>query len=105
MIGLFEEVHRTNPSSIICEVMLHTVLTLDKNEIFMTVVIAQWDSSLSVLSVAWVVIAQWDSSLSVLSMAWVMIAQWDSSLSVLPVARVVIAQWIAHCLSSLWPGL
>ena len=32
-------------------------------------------------------IAQWDSSLSVLSMALVMIAQWDSSLSVLPVAR------------------
>ena len=33
-------------------------------------------------------IAQWDSSQSVLPVARVMIAQWDSSLSVLPVARV-----------------
>jgi len=33
-------------------------------------------------------IAQWNSSLSVLPVARVMIAQWDSSLSVLPVAWV-----------------
>ena len=33
-------------------------------------------------------IAQWDSSLSVLPVARVMIAQWNSSLSVLPVAWV-----------------
>jgi len=52
------------------------------------VMIAQWDSSLSVLPVARVMIAQWDSSLSVLPVAQVMIAQWNSSLSVLPVARV-----------------
>jgi len=52
------------------------------------VMIAQWDSSLSVLPVARVMIAQWDSSLSVLPVARVMIAQWDSSLSVLPVAHV-----------------
>jgi len=45
--------------------------------------IAQWDGSLSVLSVARIMIAQWDSSLSVLPVARVMIAQWDSSLSVL----------------------
>jgi len=50
--------------------------------------IAQWDSSLTVLPVARVMIAQWDSSLSVLPVARVMIAQWDSSLSVLSVARV-----------------
>jgi len=55
--------------------------------------IAQWDSSLSVLPVARAMIAQWDSSLSVLPVARVMIAQWDSSLSVLPVAWVMIAQW------------
>jgi len=55
---------------------------------YKTVVIAQWDSSLSVLPVARVMIAQWDSSLSNLPVARVMIAQWDSSLSVLPVARV-----------------
>ena len=58
-----------------------------------SVMIAQWDSSLSVLSVARVMIAQWDSPLSVLPVAWVMIAQWDSSLSVLSMAQVMIAQW------------
>ena len=47
-------------------------------------------------------IAQWDSSLSVLPVARVMIAQWDSSLYVLPVARVqfsaIIFPWlIALC--------
>ena len=50
--------------------------------------IAQWDSSLSVLPVARVMIAQWDISLSVLPVARAMIARCDSSLSVLPVARV-----------------
>jgi len=50
--------------------------------------IAQWDSSLSVLPVAWLMIAQWDSSLSVLPVARLMIAQWDSSLSALAGARV-----------------
>ena len=51
--------------------------------------IAQWDSSLSVLAELRAMIAQWDSSPSVLPVA--MIAQWDSSPSVLPVA--MIAQW------------
>jgi len=55
--------------------------------------LAQWDSSLSVLPMARVMVAQWDSSLSVLPMARVMVAQWDSSLSVLPMARVMVAQW------------
>jgi len=48
--------------------------------------IAQWDSSPSVLPVARVMITQWDSSL--LTVTQVMIAQWDSSSSVLPVAWV-----------------
>ena len=64
--------------------------------------IAQWDSSLSVLYMARVMIAQWENeciSLSVLPVALVMIAQWDSSLSVLPVARVLIAQWENECIS------
>jgi len=52
------------------------------------VMIAQWDSSLSVLPVARVMIAQWDSSLPVFPVARVMITQWDTSLPVLPVARV-----------------
>ena len=43
---------------------------------------------MSVLPVA--MIAQWDSSLSVLPVARVMIAQWDSSLSVLPEAWVQV---------------
>ena len=58
--------------------------------------IAQWDSSLSVLPVARAMITQWENeciSVSVLPVARVMIAQWDSSLFVLPVARVMIALW------------
>jgi len=51
--------------------------------------------TVSPLPVAWAMRPQWDSSLSVLSVARVMIAQWENecmSLSVLPVARVMIAQ-------------
>ena len=61
-----------------------------------SVMIAQCDSSLSVLPVAWVMIAQWDSSLSVLPVARVMLAQWDISLPVLPVSWVMIAQWDSY---------
>ena len=42
-------------------------------------------------------IAQWDSSLSVLSVARVMIAQWDNSLPVLPVARVEFPATAEFC--------
>ena len=55
--------------------------------------IAQWDSSLSVVPVCRDMIAQWNSSLSILPAARVMIVQRDSSLSVLPVCRDMIAQW------------
>ena len=51
-----------------------------------SVMIAQWDRLLPVLPVA--MIAQRDSSPSVLPVARVMIAQWDSSPSVLPAARL-----------------
>ena len=64
-----------------------------KHPSYLTIMIAQWDSSLAALPVARVMIPQWDSSLSVLPVARVMIPQWDSSLSVLPVAQVMIAQW------------
>jgi len=65
--------------------------------------IAQWDSSLSVLPVARVMIAQWDSSLSALPVARVMIAQWDSSLSVHPVARVQFPA-MAEYFKGFFPG-
>ena len=48
-------------------------------------------------------IAQWDSSLSVLPVAGVRIAQWDSSLSVLPVARVQF-QATAEYFKGFFPG-
>jgi len=68
--------------------------------------IAQWDSSLSVLPVARAMIAQWDSSLSVLSVARVMIAQWDSSLSVFSVARVqfLTIATIVEYFKGIFPG-
>jgi len=68
--------------------------------------IAQWNSSLSVLSVARVTIAQWENkciSLFVLSTARLMIAQWENecvSLSVLSLARVMLAHGrmnVSHC--------
>ena len=48
-------------------------------------------------------IAQWDSSLSVLPVARVMVAQWDSSLSVLPVARVQFPA-MAEYFKGFFPG-
>ena len=65
--------------------------------------IAQWNSSLSVLPVARVMIAQWNSSLSVLPVARAMIAQWNSSLSVLPVAWVQFPA-TAEYFKGIFPG-
>jgi len=48
-------------------------------------------------------IAQWDSSLSVLTVARVTIAQWDSSLFVFPVARVQFPTMAEH-LEGFFPG-
>jgi len=54
---------------------------------------------------AWesVVITQWDSSLSVLPMARVVITQWDSSLAVLPVARAQFPATVKYC-KGFFPG-
>jgi len=68
-------------------VCFRTYLRRIKDSSMKSIMIAQWDSSLSVLPVARVMTAQWNSSLSVLPVTRVMIAQWDSSLSVLPVVR------------------